>query len=197
MGSEIFDEAKEWQHARSGDSAAFGTLFDVHRDRVFGHALRLTRSPHDAEDITAIVFLEAWRRRDAVRLVDGSIVGWLLVTTNYVARNASRTRRRYDELLRRLPLPDHSDDHADEVGARIDVEQRTGRVREAFQRMSKNDQDVITLCVLEELSATEAAQTLGVPVGTVKSRLSRAKRKLAAETGAAPHEQTIFEGGVK
>lgn len=197
MRSEIFDEATTWHSARSGNSAAFGVMFDAHRDRVFGHALRLVQSAHDAEDVTAVVFLEAWRRRDAVRVVDGSIIGWLLVTTNYTARNAHRTRRRYDEMLRRIPIAGDADDHADEVGARIDGEERTATIRDAFSRLSKKDQDVITLCVLEELSIAQAAQTLGVPQGTVKSRLSRAKQKLASETGLLQHEQTILEGGAK
>jgi RNA polymerase sigma factor (sigma-70 family) len=197
MRPEIFDEATTWHSARSGNSAAFGMMFDAHRDRVFGHALRLVRSVHDAEDVTAVVFLEAWRRRDAVRLVDGSIIGWLLVTANYTARNASRTRRRYEEMLRRIPVPSDTDDHADEIGARIDGEDRTATIREAFSRLSKKDQDVITLCVLEEMSVAQAAQTLGVPQGTVKSRLSRAKQKLATETGVQRIEHTILEGGAK
>jgi RNA polymerase sigma factor (sigma-70 family) len=197
MGSENFDEERIWRDARAGDSAAFGAMFDEHRDRVFGHALRLTRSPHDAEDVTAVVFLETWRRRDAVRVVDGSIIGWLLVTTNFVARNASRTRRRYDELLSRLPLPENSDDHAEEVDARLDGKHRTGQVRDAFRRLSKNDQDVITLCVLEELPVAQAAEALGVPIGTVKSRLSRAKQRLASGAGTEVNEQTILNGGVK
>jgi RNA polymerase sigma factor (sigma-70 family) len=197
MRSEIFDEATTWEAARSGDSAAFGAMFDAHRDRVFGHALRLTRSAHDAEDVTAIVFLETWRRRSAVRLVDGSIVGWLLVTTNHTVRNANRTRRRYDELLRRIPAPESAPDHAEDVNSRLDGQQAADRMRDSFARLSTRDQDVITLCVLEELSIAEAAQTLRVPQGTVKSRLSRAKQRLAGSTRPMSDEPTISEGGAQ
>jgi RNA polymerase sigma-70 factor (ECF subfamily) len=178
-----FDEAALWASALDGDPASFGRLFDSHRDRVFGQALRLMRSPHDAEDVTALVFLEAWRKRDAVRVVDGSIVGWLLVTTNYVARNFVRSLRRYREAMDRLPAPSAADDHAAEVDARLDRASGDRRVRDAFSRLSKNDQDVITLCVLQELTTGQTAAALGVPVGTVKSRLSRAKSRLAALTG--------------
>ena len=90
MSRDDFDEAAAWSAARGGDGPAFASLFDRHRDRVFGHALRLVRERHDAEDVTAVVFLEAWRKRESVRLVDGSIIGWLLVTTNYAARNHTR-----------------------------------------------------------------------------------------------------------
>jgi RNA polymerase sigma-70 factor (ECF subfamily) len=202
MDRDEFDEAAAWSAARGGDGPAFASLFDLHRDRVFGHALRLLREPHDAEDVTAVVFLEAWRKREAVRVVDGSIIGWLLVTTNYTVRNHTRSRRRYRAALGRLPQPVPQDDHAPRVDAALDGEGRTRVVREAFARLSQRDQDVITLCVLEELSTAQAAEALGVPEGTVKSRLSRAKQRLAALTGpaAAPDsdtDQAILEGGAR
>jgi RNA polymerase sigma-70 factor (ECF subfamily) len=203
MDRDEFDEAAAWSAARGGDGPAFASLFDLHRDRVFGHALRLLREPHDAEDVTAVVFLEAWRKRDAVRLVDGSIIGWLLVTTNYTVRNHARSRRRYHAALGRLPKPAPQDDHAPRVDAALDGEGRSRVVREAFSRLSQRDQDVITLCVLEELSTAQAAEALGVPEGTVKSRLSRAKQRLAALTGDAADRGTdhtdpaILEGGAR
>ena len=169
-----FDEAAAWSKARDGDDAAFASLFDVHRDRVFGHALRLLRHAHDAEDITAIVFLEAWRRRDAVRLVEGSIIAWLLVTTNNTVHNHDRSIRRYRRALARLPRPADQDDHASDVDESIDERASRTLVRNAFAQLTKRDQDVITLCVLEELPLSEAALLLGIPIGTVKSRLSRA-----------------------
>jgi RNA polymerase sigma factor (sigma-70 family) len=175
----MHDSPSLWDRARSGDSGAFGVLFDEHRDRVFGQALRLMRSIPDAEDVTALVFLEAWRRRSAVSVVDGSIIGWLLVTTNFVARNTVRTTRRHRAAMATLPSPEHSPDFSPDVDARLDSKDRAAAARGAFARLSKNDQDVITLCVIEELTLPVAATVLDVPVGTVKSRLSRAKRRLA------------------
>lgn len=185
MGMQL-DEAEVWAAARAGDSASFASIFDRHRDRVFGQALRLIRDPHDAEDVTALVFLEAWRKRAAVRVVEGSVIAWLLVTTNNVVRNFERSKRRYRAALSRLPQPsprDDQPDHAESVGDRIDQEARSARLRESFVRLSKPDQDVITLCVIEGLTQRQAAEALGVPEGTVKSRLSRAKKKLANDSG--------------
>lgn len=65
--SEVSDEVL-WKLVVNGDGDAFGELFDRHRDRVLRHALRVARSPHTAEDVTAIVFYEAWRRRAYVRI---------------------------------------------------------------------------------------------------------------------------------
>lgn len=172
-------ESETWVRAVSGDPEAFGAIFDLHRDRVFGHSLRLVRSVPDAEDVTALVFLEAWRRRGAVRVVDGSIIGWLLVTANYVVRNQSRTLHRHQIAMAKFPPAAPEPDHADGVLGRLDDHARSSQVRSAFGRLSQRDQDILTLCVLEELSLANAAVALRIPIGTVKSRLSRAKHRLA------------------
>lgn len=193
------DEITIWERAREGDPDSFGQIFDRHHDRVYGHALRQTRSGHDAEDVTALVFLEAWRRRAAVRVVDGSILAWLLVTTNYVALNAARTARRHRIALAKMPPPEDQDDHADAILERFDATGREKQLRAAFLTLSGNDRDVLTLCVVNDYPLAEAATALGIPVGTVKSRLSRAKQRLAALTQShAPLDaQSRALGGTK
>ncbi|QHC57839.1 sigma-70 family RNA polymerase sigma factor [Rathayibacter sp. VKM Ac-2760] len=168
-----------WATALSGDPDDFGRLYDAFRQRVFWHALRHTRALHDAEDVTALVFLEAWRRRASVRLVDGSPLPWLLATTNNVARNAGRSARRHRLALGRLPEPVHQGDFAGDSDRRIDDEPRREAIRLAFGALGLRDQDVLSLCVVAEMPIADAAAVLGVPEGTVKSRLSRAKGKLA------------------
>lgn len=197
MSNAGLDEADAWSRARDGDPDAFTSLFDKHRDRVFGHALRLVRQPHDAEDVTAMVFLEAWRRRDAVRIVDGSIVAWLLVTANNTVHNFERSTRRHRAALARMSEPRNEPDHADGVADDLDNRERDRRVRDAFNTLSTADQNVITLCVLEELSLAEAARALGVPLGTVKSRLSRAKRRLGDLALLSEPIHPALEGGAE
>jgi RNA polymerase sigma factor (sigma-70 family) len=198
MGTERIDEPALWELAREGDATAFASLFDRHRDRVFGQALRLMRSPHDAEDVTAMVFLELWRRRSSVQLVNDTIVGWLLLATNNVAHNFSRSMRRYKAVIERIPPSQDVDSEPfDRVDARIDGSARGRGVNSAFARLSANDQNVITLCVLEEMTLPEAAAALGVPLGTVKSRLSRAKQRLSVLTTEELGETVIASGGVK
>ena len=179
MGEPMDDEPSVWQRAIGGDPDAFGDLFDRHKDRVYGQALRLMRSSHDAEDVTALVFLEAWRRRENVRVVDGTILPWLLVTTNYVAKNSARSIRRHSAAMASLPTPSPSPDFAPEVDDRLDGYAREAAARAGFARLSLKDQAVVTLCIIEEYTVAEAAAALGIPAGTVKSRLSRAKRRLA------------------
>lgn len=185
-----------WSRVSAGDAEAFGELFDRYRDRVYSQALRHTRTVHDAEDITALVFLEAWRNRARVRIVDGSPLPWLLVTTNNVARNHSRTQRRHQRAMARVsPERDHPD-FSSEVDAHLDGAAHRDAVRLAFLRLSPKDQDVVSLCILEGLPLAQAASALGVPTGTVKSRLSRAKSRLLELTTALTDAQSI-PGGAK
>jgi RNA polymerase sigma-70 factor (ECF subfamily) len=176
-GSESEDEAL-WLLAINGDGDAFGKLFDRHRDRVLRHALRLVGSPHHAEDITAIAFYEAWRRRKHVRIVNGSIVAWLLVTTNNTVRNHNRQRRRYRAFLDQLPPPSAVKDVADEFASSEEREEQARALRAAFAQLKPQERDVLTLCVIEGLNRRQVAAALGIAEGTVKSRLHRAKIRL-------------------
>ncbi|MGD8193781.1 RNA polymerase sigma factor [Herbiconiux sp. P18] len=183
------DELSTWERARRGDPAAFGAMFDLHQARVFRQARRLTHSEHDAEDVTALVFLEAWRRREAVHVVDGSVLPWLTVTTNNVARNSERSRNRHRALLAKLHGEDSASaatapDHAAEVDERLDRQATARTVAQALDRLPRRDRDVIALCLIQGLSTAEAAAALGVAPGTVKSRLSRARRRLSADVTA-------------
>lgn len=182
--------------ARAGDPDAFGELFDLHRDRVFRQALRMTESVHDAEDVTGMVFLEAWRHRDSIRVVDGSAIGWLLVTANNVSRNFTRARRRYRHVIAGLQLPDPAPDHSHAIDDRLDSDGRRRALRAALSRLPRRDQDVLSLCLIEELSTAEAAAVLAVAPGTVKSRLSRAKSRLTALLDDT-HEFAPIEGGLR
>src|SRR6476661_9649347 len=113
MGNVEKDEDGLWSRSLQGDGGAFGALYDRHRDRVFRHAYRLSGNHHDAEDIMAAAFLELWRRRAKVRIVDGSIVPWLLVTTTNMARNSGRAALRYRRLLDSLPRRQESSSGSD------------------------------------------------------------------------------------
>lgn len=167
-----------WRLVVNGDGDAFGALFDRHRDRVLRHARRVVGSMHAAEDITAIVFYEAWRRREYVRIVNGSIVAWLLVTANNTIRNELRQRRRYRNFLNQLPPPADSPDIAETFADEDQREVEAASLHQAFARLRLVDRNVLTLCLVEEMSIRDAATTLGIPEGTVKSRLNRAKAKL-------------------
>src|SRR4051794_440026 len=108
-------ELQLWQQSRHGDGRAFGLLFDLHQPRLYRAALRTAATRTDAEDLVAATFLELWRRRDSVRIVEGSLLPWMLVTLDNLGRNAVRAATRHRRLLSRLPKPSTHDVLLDEV----------------------------------------------------------------------------------
>jgi RNA polymerase sigma factor (sigma-70 family) len=179
MGEElgVSDEVL-WHQVINGDGDAFGVLFDRHYDRVWRHALKVLRVAHVAEDVVAVVFYEAWRRRANVRMVNDSILPWLLITTNNTLRNHVRQQRRYRHFLTQLPPPEHSADIAEDIAQAGESEFQASALKEAFAQLRPPERDVLTLCVLEGMGAKEAGAALGIADGTVKSRLHRAKSRL-------------------
>ncbi len=168
-------DASDWVRVRAGDSAALGALFDRHEARLFRHACRLLTAREDAKDAVTIAFFELWRKRDSVRLVDGSPLPWLLNTVSHSARNLERASRRYRALIARAPRP--------EPVREVSGDDESG-VLAALKRLPAREQSVVVLTILEGYPEREAAQTLGIPVGTVKSRLARARAKLRDEMTA-------------
>lgn len=162
------DDTGLWDRVRQGDELALGALFDRYEGRLFRHAARLLTAREDARDAVTVAFFELWRKRASVRLVGGSPLPWLLTTVAHCARNLERAGRRYRALLDRAPVtePRASHDHDD------------SGVMAALKRLPEREQAVVVLAVLEGYAEREIAQVLGIPAGTVKSRLARAKAKL-------------------
>lgn len=185
----VTDEAL-WSRSVASDGEAFGLLFDRHRDRVYGHARRLLEHRHDAEDVTAAAFLELWRRRDAVRLVEGSVLPWLLVTTTNLSRNSRRGARRYRDFLNRLPRPGTSPDPADQAFAREPLHDLDPRVAAELRRLKPQDLRLVSLVVFDDVPLAEAAALLSLSEAAAKSRLQRARQRLRdalADHAPAPH----------
>lgn len=170
----------------AGVPQALTELFERYGDRIHTHCFRRLGSWHEAEDATASVFLEVWRHRTRVRLHDDSALPWLYGVATNVCRNAARGSRRRLRLVDRLPDPAPTPDHAEEVGDRLDAEARMGRVLAAIRALPEGEREVLALVAWAGLTYEQAAAALDVPVGTVRSRLSRARSRLATlEEGAS------------
>jgi RNA polymerase sigma-70 factor, ECF subfamily len=170
--------------------AGFGTLFERHGRAIYNYCFRRTADWSAAEDLTSIVFLETWRKRSAVRLQGETVLPWLYGVATNVMRNRSRSLRRHRAALERLPHG-HEADFADDVADRIDDEQQMRAILETFHTLPKRDQDVLALCVWSELSYEEASVALDVPIGTVRSRLSRARARLHDEAEISPRRRPV------
>jgi RNA polymerase sigma factor (sigma-70 family) len=199
-----YGDAALWQAAAAGQHDAFGELFDRHATPVYNYLLRHTGNWSEAEDLTAAVFLHAWRRRGQVVFDRDSALPWLLGVARLVLRNARRAATRYQVALYRAGTqavsaastadPAGSGDPADLVAGRLDDERRLARLRAAVGRLPRPQREVIELCVYSGLDQQAAGVALGVPVGTVKSRLHRARQALARELAPEPDDRPADAG---
>ena len=184
MVRSIRDEPAAWVAALGNDGDAFAAIFDQHRDRVYRHALRMTANVHDAEDVTAGAFLELWRRRKAIRVVDGSVLPWLLVTATNLARNLTRGLRRYRALIVALPRAQDARSAEDVALERIEKMRIAAQVREALSTLAPSDAALITLTMFEHYSPAQAAAALGISDGAARTRLHRTRTRMATALGA-------------
>lgn len=196
MGDVESVEETLWARSLTGDGDAFGLLYDRHRDRIFRHAYRLSGDRHDAEDIMATAFLELWRRRSKVRVVDGSVLPWLLVTTTNCARNSGRAALRYRRFLNSLPVvPEATEEPAVFLGTFQDgLDQKLAG---ALGSLSATDAQLLSLVVFEDHTLAAAAAVLNLTPGAAKARMHRARQRLKAalsESRPASTAVPVLEG---
>ncbi len=166
-----------WRKSLDGDQFAFGQLFERHQRIIFQRSLAATGDRQAAEEIVSMTFLETWRRRKSVHIAD-SMRPWLLGVSSNLVKSYWRSSKRYANLLAKLPASADSDDQRDAVDSGLDSRVRVRRIAKLLNRMPQEDRDVIRLCAFVGLTHVEAAELLEIPVGTVKSKLSRARARL-------------------
>jgi RNA polymerase sigma factor (sigma-70 family) len=159
-----------------GEQAAFAELYERHARTIYNYLFRRLADWSEAEDLTAVVFLEAFRRRREVVVVEGKLVPWLYGIATNVLRNRRRALWRHRALVERLASEPRT--AAPDIAARTEAATQMRSVLERVARLPRRQQDVVALCLWSGLSYDEAATALGVPVGTVRSRLARARAAL-------------------
>ena len=137
-----------------------------------------------------MVFLEAWRRRRDVSLHQDSALPWLYGVATNVCRNNRRSVRRHRAALNRINEQLSEPDPADEVADRVDDERRMRSLHVAIRTLPRREQEVLALVVWSGVDYAAAAAALGVPIGTVRSRLSRARSRLAGRLDLPALEET-------
>ncbi len=184
-----------WARAGHGDEAAFGAVFERHARSVYNFCFRRTADWALAEDLTSVVFLQAWRHRDEV-LRDDSVLPWLLGIATNVLRDHLRSLRRFRRTLERVPEALDTPDFADDLAKRLDDERAMHRVLRLLKKLPLTHQEVLA-CSWSGLSYEEIALALDLPIGTVRSRLSRARerlRELAAADGHYLIDEPVLAG---
>lgn len=172
MVETVPDDAALVAAAQGGDLDSFEALVRAHTGRVYAHALRFFGDPHTAEDATQEVFVKVYR---ALPEFDGRsrFSTWLYRVTRNTCLDMFRAGKRYPTPVDPVDLaaqepPDFSD--ASALGVAIE---------QAMRALPPEDRDALSAVSVFGLSYAEAASALGVPAGTVKSRVFRARRALS------------------
>lgn len=167
----------------AGDEGAWEDLVKTHTRRVYSICYRFIGKDSEAQDLTQDVFLRLFRTLKSFRAGEGSFTVWLSrMTRNLLIDNYRRTRqeRITDSIEEQLPM---LEERSVGAGSRADGilagREASELLQGALQRLSPELRETVILRDLEEMEYKEIAETLGVPEGTVKSRLNRGRAELA------------------
>ena len=173
---------------KQGEEAAFVQLYRRHKDAVYRLALLYSGSTAHAADVTQETFVHFITQPGQFDPLRGTLGGWLCGVARNMARKAAGGREDStdpDDLSDDSMLDEDRIDR-DTPLERILRGESAEHVRRALAALAPHYRDVLILCELSELSYAEAAQVCGIDIGTVRSRLSRARAKLAQRL--APYE---------
>ena len=165
-----------------GEEAAWEDLVKVHSRRVYAICYRFTASDHQAQDLTQEVFLRVFRSLKTFRAGEGSFAVWLSrLTRNLLIDNYRRTKldRASESIEDQLPLLEEKSAVFGRTEGLLAGREASEVLQAALQKLSPDLRETVILRDLEELEYREIAQVLGVPEGTVKSRLNRGRAELA------------------
>jgi RNA polymerase sigma-70 factor (ECF subfamily) len=148
------------------------TLYTEHAPALRAYVTRMLSDPYQAEDVVQETMLRAWRNAEILIPERGSVNGWLMRVAHNIAVDKIRARKaRPDEVEESAATPRSLDDHASAV---VD----TVFVARALARLSPAHREVLRVVYFADRTAVQAAEVLGLPVGTVKSRTYHALRRL-------------------
>ncbi len=186
MSAEQSDEGLLAAHV-AGDPHAFSELVYRHRDRLWAVALRTMGDSHEAEDALQDALISAFRRAEQFR-GEAKVTTWL----HRIVVNAclDRIRRRSARPTSPLPEQDSADSGLQDADDHIEQREMQILIAEALAELPEDQREAVLLVDIEGYPIEEAARILGCPAGTVKSRCSRGRAKLAKRLGDLRNPQT-------
>lgn len=183
----IVDREAEWfAQARTGDRAAFGRLVQALQDRLYNAVHRMVRRPEDAMDVTQETFAKALASIGDCR-GDSKPYTWLF----RIAMNCAISRQRKEHVRRASSLDASNDNDDGPLGSRLDGRgptplegairnERVEQVRVALMRLDPDERAILVMRDVDGMEYGEMASVLEIPLGTLKSRLFRARMALRA-----------------
>ncbi|WP_367185018.1 RNA polymerase sigma factor [Trebonia sp.] len=178
-----YDDASDVARSLT-DPDRFGVVFDRYFSEIHRYVARRLGTDA-ADDVAAETFLTAFRLRRRFDASRGTVRAWLYgIVTNHVSAYHRQEVRAY-RALERAGLDGPADGHADRVAERVDAGAIRRELAGALGELPRGDREVLLLVALGGLSHADVAAALGIPYGTVGSRLNRVRRKLRGLPGVA------------
>jgi RNA polymerase sigma-70 factor (ECF subfamily) len=175
--------------ASIGDPERFGALFDRHATVLYRYFVRRVGAG-DADQLVGEVFRVAFERRTTYDLDRPDARPWLYgIATRLLSRHHRSEGRRLRATARLLAERSRHDDLVERVAAMVDASEAWPAVAERIAALPAGERDVLLLYAWEELSYEHVAAALDIPIGTVRSRLNRARKRLR-EPEAGRRERT-------
>jgi len=164
----------------NGEDAAWEALLQVHTHKIYNLCYRFTGRPEDAEDLTQEVFIKVFRTLKTYNPRQAKFSTWInRIARNHLVDHYRRTRntRVTSTLDDQMPIADPSGDGHPE--GRVESRERLERLQEGLSKLSPDLREAVILRDLQDFDYAEVAQIMGVPEGTVKSRINRGRLELA------------------
>jgi RNA polymerase sigma-70 factor (ECF subfamily) len=170
------------QRTSQGDQAAFSTLYDHLAPRVLGLIRRLVVDHAQSEEVAQEVFLEVWQSAARFDPNKGRAIGWIMTIAHRRAVDRIRAAQASRDRDARIGIRDLPPEF-DQVAEAVEVKIEHRRVEGAMLRLSESQREAVSLAYYGGLTQTEIADRLGIPLGTVKTRLRDGMIRLRDELG--------------
>lgn len=168
------EDTRLMQTAARGDATALSALYDRHAPVLLAVAQRIVGRGREAEDLLHDVFVEAWRHAADYDRARGTVKAWLLLRMRSRALDRKRAEGRSKVVL----APDGQAPEVADAGQDPSLAPDRAVVRRALAALAGDQREVLTLAYFDGLTSSEIATHLGIPIGTVKSRVARALAQL-------------------
>lgn len=180
---------------RSRDSPAiFGELYDRHAAVIYRYAARRA-GDSAADDVTSETFLVAWEQLEAYDVDRDDARPWLFGIATNLLRRHHRAEAKVLKAAAKAASREAVGDDSDRVSARVDASVATGRIARTLKSMAATDRETLLLYAWADLTYEGIAAAMDVPVGTVRSRLNRARKTLRSQLNLELLDETENDHG--
>jgi RNA polymerase sigma-70 factor, ECF subfamily len=169
------DRQSVWQgivaRMATGEPAALADLYDKSSSTLYSLALRMVRTPEDAEEVVHDVYTRAWKTAGSYAETRGTVISWLILMTRSIAIDRLRSLRRHSKELTTLEPGFDTPGGSPTPEVAVSGMERQARLRSAMEALVPEQRELIELAFFGGMTHYEVAETTGLPVGTVKTRI--------------------------